>query len=184
MLLNDASAVYVGNAKADAIFAGTTKVWPPSSAQPIYLVASFVSDVERTNFSGMVGAIFTLTKDQTFNRVGARRATGNSGIHQVEFGVWNGGVLQPVVRTGVDLSNGPVGGFNYQAVAPLALTAGTPYYLGILITDGDASGAWSETSPVTMNNAVNVASFYSANTFHGTIAYADQMYAGLDLAFF
>jgi hypothetical protein len=148
-----------------------------------YLVSSFTITSSQNDFDGLVGCMFQLTANQTFDNVGLLWRSWNFGTINFAYGTWGGGSLTILNETAVDMSSGVNGRFNYKPVAPFTLTAGVQYFIARRVVNGDGNS--SNHGPVTLNNATGVNGVYSVGTsLAGTIFAADTMFGAEDLALF
>lgn len=140
------------------------------------LVASYAPGADRTGFAFWLGMEFTPTADVTYNKIGMRCATGNSGPYTV--GVYSGPDQSTVIQSAtVDLTGATVGNFYYTSMPGLKLSGGVPYFLYATYAPSDN---WADTGPTALRNATGVVSAYTWASGPGTTT-ADQQYAGVDL---
>jgi Domain of unknown function (DUF4082) len=146
---------------------------------PPNLVISFTPGGDRNDFTGRVGVRFTAGSGQTYNSIGLRMGTANTGLHSVALYDSGGTQLR---QANVNLSGGTVGTFYYASLSsPITLTNGATYWLATDTTAGDGQ-YWSNEGPTTLAFGVtNVGAAYwngSWNTDH-----LDEQFVGVDLTY-
>jgi F5/8 type C domain len=142
-----------------------------------HLVRSYNPDYDRNDFTGRVGVTFTATAAATYNQIGLRCGTSNTGLHTVAL-YDSGGTL---LRTAnVDLTGKSVGTFYYAPIASIALNNGSTYYLATTVTSGDGQ-PWPTDGPTTLTSSTNIQSAYYDGSWH--TYQADRQYYGVDLGY-
>jgi hypothetical protein len=141
-----------------------------------HLTVSYTPGADRNDFSGLAGLGFTTGPTPlTFNRIGLRCATGNTGLHTVSL--YGGGLLR---TADIDLTGGVVGNFYYAPIADITLGTGVSYQLAATVTSGDGQSWASNGSTTLLGGITSVFAAYNDGSWNS--GGAGQQYVGVDLA--
>jgi len=163
----------------DQQFWGLDLNYTPSAST--HLLSSFATASERDDFNGQVGMIFTPTANLTFNQVGLRQGSGDTGVHTINLYDWAGGnPIGSLLRSGtVDMTGGVQGQFYYGSISQITLTSGSTYALVTPVTFSDGQ-FWSDQGPTTLYNASSQ-SVFTVDSVTFTTDVASSQFWGLDL---
>jgi hypothetical protein len=154
----------------------------PATGPAGHLTTSFEPPSARNNFTGEVGVRIGMAATKTFQWLGLRVESGNTGLHQAA--VYDFFTLAVISSAMVDMTGATPGTYAWKKVAPFTLTAAGYYVVVAKVVGGDGQN-WGEQGPATMDPTLvnNVYVVYRGDNpaWAFDTAAANSQFHGVDL---
>jgi hypothetical protein len=143
-----------------------------------FLCTSFTPGADRNDFSGSVGVRIWFNQNMTFEWLGARCGTDNTGLHRVAVYEWMADSL--VAEGYVDFTDRTVGDYAWVKVAPFSVVSGN-YYAIMKDTTASDGQWWANIGGTVFQFSSQTVGAYRPSGGALSGATPDQQYVGVDL---